>query len=105
MQTGENSLDAGCRCPDCHVAVGECHDPGCDVERCSVCRLQWISCGHEQHDPSKARWTGVWPGEAECKARGWYAVLVDGYWRACSADTLGAHYDLNRWTAEGCPSP
>ena len=32
-------------CHDCAVLPGEFHVPGCDMERCPVCRDQAISCG------------------------------------------------------------
>lgn len=32
-------------CHDCHVAKGEFHSEGCDVERCATCHGQRISCG------------------------------------------------------------
>jgi hypothetical protein len=33
------------RCPDCHIAKGGKHHPGCDMERCPRCKGQLISCG------------------------------------------------------------
>jgi len=58
-------------CHDCGAKPGKPHSVGCDVERCSVCGKQRIAgCQCEGHDPAFARWTGLWPGEAEAKALG-----------------------------------
>lgn len=59
-------------CPDCAVKPGEVHHNGCDVEQCSVCGGQRVSCGMKciDHDDKFARWTGLWPGAAESKALG-----------------------------------
>lgn len=96
-------------CPDCYAAPGEEHMGGCDVERCSVCGDQFISCNCDdearaRHDPKKSAWTGEWPGKAECRKRGWYSVLRPdlgpcnrmGNWWPCTKDFPGAGEDLNR---------
>lgn len=35
------------RCPDCNIASGGYHHPGCDMERCPRCGEQLISCDCE----------------------------------------------------------
>ena len=91
------------RCPDCAVEPGNVHDGGCDVERCSVCKGQWISCGHDNHDPEQSKWTGLWPGVAECRELGFWCIErrdarhpIGGCFWPCAADYPGAREDLNR---------
>lgn len=57
-------------CHDCGAGAGDVHISGCDVERCSFCGEQLISCRHKKHDPLFARWTGFWPGWLEAKELG-----------------------------------
>lgn len=58
-------------CPDCGVKPGQPHEEGCDVEHCSACGWQLLSCFcNGKHDPLFARWTGFWPGVLESIALG-----------------------------------
>jgi hypothetical protein len=57
-------------CHDCGVVPGDLHGENCDVERCSVCGDQYFICGCEGHDKLFARWTGIWPGQAEAEYLG-----------------------------------
>lgn len=82
-------------CRDCLAKPGSEHMPGCDVERCSACGGQRISCGcGNPHNPAKAKWTGVWPGVEEAVHLGLYCRERIKF-EACGANDPGAMPDLN----------
>jgi hypothetical protein len=83
-------------CPDCGTPVGATHARGCDVEICTVCGAQRLTCGCWGHNAPAAAWEGEWPGLAECRRRGWWARRDRVGWLPCGADEPGAREDLNR---------
>ncbi len=86
------------RCPDCETGIGEPHEQGCDVERCTVCQIQRIQCGCNAHSGFQAAWSGWWPGEQEAASFGWFVVWVQGMgWHPCREEVKGAIPDLNSY--------
>jgi len=57
--------------------------------------------GVERHNPSNARWTGVWPGTLECIKLGLFCYQNNGrdpnlpYWVKCGPEHPEARPDLN----------
>ncbi|MFC5148970.1 hypothetical protein [Streptomyces aureoversilis] len=58
-------------CPDCGVRPGQLHHDGCDVARCATTGQQRAGCGHSG-STCITRWTGHWPGDAECWEYGFF---------------------------------
>lgn len=96
-QTPELEAGAGRHCPDCGIAPGQRHEEGCDVARCSVCGFQRLSCAHAEGEGDGGIWSGEWPGLAECREFGLYAVFnpVGGWLTGCSPRDEGAVEDTN----------
>lgn len=107
-------------CGDCGVHAGDPHRSGCDLARCMAYGSQRLQCqpgarmvvrGYlpnggvdvdwvvDGHDCGEDIWTGLWPGKAECREYGWWAVF-DPPWRRVPAGTPGAVEDLNRLVVE-----
>lgn len=114
-------------CPDCGVSPGGQHEDGCDVARCLFTGRQRLQCdGYLPHalqdvphigqpspgclvpvDCGRDIWTGLWPGEAECREYGWYSWFrapepgeTYGEWVRCDPDHPEAGPDLNRLVLE-----
>lgn len=82
-------------CHDCHAKPGEPHDDGCDTARCLQTGGQRLACA-KRHDHGRDIWTGMWPGEAECREFGWFSRFTERGWERCAEDAPGAGPDLNR---------
>ena len=85
-------------CHDCGEKAGQPHLDDCDMENCSVCGGQKIFCDCKGHDKNFARWTGIWPGEAECLALGLYCKWdMKSGWVECDKFDPEASGDLNKF--------
>jgi len=75
------------KCYDCCAYPGELHEDGCDVELCSMCSGQRISCRCDpSHEVVRLKWTGEWPGVADAVEFGWYTY----------SDDIGVEPDIDR---------
>ena len=86
-------------CPDCAVAVGELHSPGCDMETCPCCGRQRISCACER-DHRHIPWAGESHGYLAAQALGWFAKYHEQRgWLRCDGSDPDAYPDINRLMA------
>jgi hypothetical protein len=80
-------------CHDCGVNPEEKHIEGCDVERCTTCKGQALSC---DCDSPRETWTGI-AYEKEmlyCEENNLWVKWNNG-WVKCNKDDDGATHDLN----------
>lgn len=76
------------------------------MARCLRTGQQRIQCPAQDsgfHDCGQDVWTGVWPGEAECREWGWFVYFSPpaegeqyGTWTPCGPDHPQARPNLNR---------
>lgn len=74
-------------CPDCGAKPGDPHTSDCDVQRCSVCGQQRITCDCDGRDPIQSAWNGECPTDLmltdeqidrqECVADAIHGLLVE----------------------------
>ncbi len=84
-------------CPDCGVKIGENHRINCDVERCSNCGGQRLSCCCDSGENNALiPWTGIWPGDEDAIRLNLWCRWCEGKgWVKCSSDHPDALPDLN----------
>lgn len=97
------------RCGDCDVLPGDLHVPGCDVERCPICRQQAIACDHHGvPDSDRVPYDGDFPGRKEAALLGLFskdATNQGGEMHAeCAGDDPWASPGLNAYASMGSPS-
>jgi hypothetical protein len=88
-------------CYDCGVAPGRRHLDGCDIERCTDCEGQRLSCGCPDHgDYQKEIHTGVaWERtRLIAEENNLFSKWDKGQWVKCDKDDEGAVHDLNAAT-------
>ena len=90
------------RCPCCYARIGRLHRRRCSVEMCPYCGDHAALCECRAPQDDRLQWTGLFPGEAECQANGWWVKGdAKGGWVRCGGpDEEGALPDFNRFAVE-----
>jgi hypothetical protein len=81
-------------CPDCGAKIGKQHHEGCDVDRCSECEGQRLSCGC---DSEAGIWKGIMMEEyiKFAEENNLYTKWTENGWEKCDINDEGARHDLN----------
>lgn len=84
-------------CHDCCVVPGEYHMEGCDIERCTECEGQRLSCGCPDHEGYQGeKWSGISYEKARMIAEEYDLFCKwDAGWIKCNKEDEGASHDLN----------
>lgn len=87
-------------CSDCDAEPGQEHFDGCDIERCTDCDLQRLSCECPDHeDYRKEIYSGVaWERTLLLAEENNLFCKWDNGWVKCDKDDEGAIHDLNEAT-------
>jgi hypothetical protein len=68
-------------CGDCGVEEGELHKIGCDLELCSICGEQFITCDCDYHEKLENRVPFIWfPNICEYCGELWPELFMDDDW-------------------------
>lgn len=94
MITQVKDMERTEKCHDCGVSIGEQHEDGCDVDRCSDCEGQRLSC---ECDSEPGVWSGIMMEKYMllCEELGLYSKFTSKGWKKCLPSEEGASHDLN----------
>jgi hypothetical protein len=83
-------------CPDCGVAPGEWHQPGCSWEQCPYCGEHLGTCDCLPPLDDRLSWTGSCFWLDACLEPGFFKKHVLGGWVPCAADDPESFPDVGR---------
>lgn len=82
-------IEVRMNCPDCGVKGGVPHREDCDIQRCSTCGGQYITCKCDDHVPTESLWLGVWAAEPLTERQIERQDLVDSTIHRCLEELAG----------------